>query len=244
MILPSPAFVSLKSSSILSALFSSNTSNCRKGSESWRSLCLLFWCSLSDRKSESFTDLRQSHEMNSRESSPMCNSPISTPPISRKVPAREEGNNVGGDRGAPEFWVRLTVASRVQAINPTVNKLKKMLKAACLERTQAFAIETALREALANAIVHGNRLNRAKSVRVGCGCSQRGIRIVIADEGEGFDPGALESPLAAKNLNSDHGRGILLIQALMDGVRFEKGGREIHMCKNRVRKSESKGQHG
>ena len=175
----------------------------------------------------------------------MCHSPISTPPISQQLPAREEGNHQeGGDRGAPEFWVRLTVPSRVQAINPTVNKLKKMLKAACLERTQAFAVETALREALANAIVHGNRLNRAKSVRVGCCCSERGIRIVIADEGDGFDPGALESPLAAKNLDSDHGRGILLIHALMDDVRFEKGGRPIHMYKNRVRKSENKGQHG
>jgi serine/threonine-protein kinase RsbW len=175
----------------------------------------------------------------------MCNSPISTLPISQQLAVREEGNNQeGGDRRAPEFWVHLTVPSRVQAINPTVNKLKKMLKAACLERSQAFAIETALREVLANAIVHGNRLNRAKSVRVGCGCSGREIRIVIADEGDGFDPGALESPLAAKNLDSDHGRGILLIRSLMGDVRFEKGGREIHMCKNRVRKSESKGQHG
>lgn len=162
----------------------------------------------------------------------MCSSSGAAPPISQQPPAKEEQSpqkrtSVGGS----SFWVRLTVPSRVKTINPSVKKLMKMLKSACLAPAQAFAIETALREALANAIVHGNRADPAKNVRICCGCDDYGIRIVIADEGDGFDPGTLASPLASGNLDSDHGRGVFLIHALMDEVRFENGGRTIHMRK-------------
>lgn len=127
----------------------------------------------------------------------------------------------------------LTVPSKVKAINPAVKKLMRMLKPACLAPSQAFAIETALREALANANVYGNRADPTKKVRDCCGCDNHGIRIVIADEGDGFDPETLANPLVGKNLDADHGRGIFLINTLMDEVRFENGGRTIRMRKKR-----------
>jgi serine/threonine-protein kinase RsbW len=129
--------------------------------------------------------------------------------------------------------VRLTVASKIKAINPAVKRLMTMLRTTCLAPAQGFAIETALREALANAIVHGNRLNHAKNVQVCCGCDTQGIHIAIADQGDGFDPLTLPSPLAGQSLDADHGRGIFLIRTHMDEVHFEKGGREIHMRKKR-----------
>lgn len=128
--------------------------------------------------------------------------------------------------------VDVVVESKIEAINPTVRKLMRILKKTCCGSHQEFAVETALREALANAIVHGNRLNPAKKVRVCCGCSEScDVVIIVKDEGEGFDPATIPSPLTGALLDSDHGRGLYLINTLMDDVRLEQQGREIYMRK-------------
>lgn len=128
--------------------------------------------------------------------------------------------------------VDILVESKIEAINPVVKKLMRLLRRTCCAPEQEFAVETGLREALANAIVHGNHGDTRKKVRVCCGCdSAHGILIVIRDEGEGFDPAKLPSPLIGENLAFERGRGIFLIKMLMDETRFEDGGREIHMRK-------------
>ena len=128
--------------------------------------------------------------------------------------------------------VDVVVESKIEAINPAVRKLMRILKKTCCGSQQEYAVETALREALANAIVHGNRMDPAKKVRVCCGCDAScDVVIVVKDEGEGFDPKNIPSPLTGALLNSDHGRGLYLINRLMDDVHLEQDGREIHMRK-------------
>ncbi|MBS1867673.1 MAG: ATP-binding protein [Acidobacteria bacterium] len=161
----------------------------------------------------------------------MPNSTIPPPQRQELTDRQEETLRRGQASSSTGFSKRLTISSRVKAINPTVKKLMAILQRTCLAPTQAFAIETALREALANAVVHGNRASPSKKVHVTCGCDSRGIHIVIADEGGGFQTDAVESPLAGENLDADHGRGIFLIRTLMDEVQFQNGGREIHMRK-------------
>jgi serine/threonine-protein kinase RsbW len=93
-------------------------------------------------------------------------------------------------------------------------------------------IELALREALANAIKHGCKNDPSKQVQCMVACDdQRGMLVVVRDSGEGFDPNTVPSPVAADNLFRHHGRGIFLINQLMDEVKFERGGTEIHMRK-------------
>jgi serine/threonine-protein kinase RsbW len=101
-------------------------------------------------------------------------------------------------------------------------------------RTHATAkeleIETALREALANAIKHGCSGDPTKFVQ----CSvvfedDRSVLIIVRDPGPGFNPGRIPDPTQAEHLYQNHGRGIYLINHLMDEVRFERGGAEIHM---------------
>jgi serine/threonine-protein kinase RsbW len=55
--------------------------------------------------------------------------------------------------------------------------------------------------------------------------------IIVRDPGEGFDPSSVPSPVIGQNVFSTHGRGIYLINQLMDEVRYERGGTEIHMRK-------------
>jgi serine/threonine-protein kinase RsbW len=128
--------------------------------------------------------------------------------------------------------VDVLIASTIEAINPIVEKLMGLLTTNCCPHEHEFAVETALREALANAVVHGNHSDARKKVRVRVGCdSMRGILIAVKDQGEGFDPTMLSNPLIREHVTSDHGRGIFLIKRLMDETNFDDGGREIHMRK-------------
>lgn len=82
-------------------------------------------------------------------------------------------------------------------------------------------IDLALREALANAIIHGSRSNPTQAVRVCVGLQEDcGMLIVVKDAGSGFDPTQLPNPVMGENLLSGNGRGIFLINRLMDNVRF------------------------
>jgi len=95
-----------------------------------------------------------------------------------------------------------------------------------------FEIETALREALANAVRYGCEHNAGKKVQLSVACDQeQGMIIVVRDPGPGFNPAQVPSPVAAEQLFSHHGRGIFLISQLMDRVEFGHGGREIRMHK-------------
>jgi anti-sigma regulatory factor (Ser/Thr protein kinase) len=94
------------------------------------------------------------------------------------------------------------------------------------------AVELALREALNNAFVHGNRLDAHKLVHVRCRCRVgEGISISVSDQGQGFDPSAVPDPFAVENFQSEHGRGIYLMKWAMDRVSFTGGGTEVHMRK-------------
>ena len=82
----------------------------------------------------------------------------------------------------------------------------------------------------ANAIIHGCGKDPSKHVQCTVACDEgRGLLIVVRDPGDGFDPAKVASPLVGQNIFSDHGRGVYLINQLVDKVKYEKGGTEIHM---------------
>jgi hypothetical protein len=61
------------------------------------------------------------------------------------------------------------------------------------------------------------------------------VSIVVKDLGRGFDPNAIPDPLAAENIEAEHGRGVLLMRSQMDEVSFQCGGTEVHMRKRAAR---------
>jgi len=126
----------------------------------------------------------------------------------------------------------MTVAGDVKAIEPVVSQIMSIVGQMQCAAGKEFAIETAIREALANAIRHGCKGDRSRSVRISVSCNpSEGMIIVIRDPGEGFDPTKVPSPLVGDRLYAEHGRGIFLINKLMDEVRFRAGGTEIWMRK-------------
>ena len=143
------------------------------------------------------------------------------------VPSRHDGPNVQLD---------LHLRSEVSAISPFVDKLMRLVRNLNGISGNEEAIEIALREALANAVIHGNQENSSKKVHVGCLCGTSEVSFVVRDEGCGFDIGEVPDPTAPENLESGHGRGIYLMKSVMDEVRFEQGGTVVFMRKSAKRR--------
>lgn len=100
-------------------------------------------------------------------------------------------------------------------------------------------IGMAVREAVVNAVVHGNRYSGRKKVHFSVTQSAEHLQVTIADEGEGFNFEDLPNPLAPENLMATSGRGIFLIRSFMDEFRMrrlDRGGTELTMGKHLVSK--------
>lgn len=128
--------------------------------------------------------------------------------------------------------VRVTLAANRRSVDPVVEQVMKAVRDIKCVDGKEDAIELALQEALANAVVHGAKEDPSKIVECIVACDERrGVLIIVRDPGEGFDPQAIPSCTVGQNLYSNHGRGIFLINQLMDEVKFRKNGTEIHMVK-------------
>ncbi|HKQ98372.1 MAG TPA: ATP-binding protein [Candidatus Polarisedimenticolia bacterium] len=128
--------------------------------------------------------------------------------------------------------MRQSMPADVTRITPVVDGVMELVRGMGCAVGKEFEVETALREALANAIVHGCGKDPGKEVEFVVACDEeRGMLIVVRDPGPGFDPASIPSPIQGQQVFETHGRGIYLINTLMDEVRFEKGGTEIIMKK-------------
>jgi serine/threonine-protein kinase RsbW len=90
-----------------------------------------------------------------------------------------------------------------------------------------------LSEALSNAIVRGNREDGRKSVHIRAELRADAIRLVVTDEGPGFDPAAVPEPIRPEQLDEANGRGLYLIRKLVDAVQFNEQGNSICMTLRR-----------
>ena len=138
------------------------------------------------------------------------------------------------DFDCANLLVRLDVSlpGDPRAISPLVDRALDLARSMKCAEGKEFEIETALREALANAIRYGCEHDPNRTVRCIVACDEsRGMLIIVRDPGKGFDPSTIASPIMGENVYSNHGRGIYLINQLMDEVHFLRGGTEIRMIK-------------
>jgi len=128
--------------------------------------------------------------------------------------------------------LRVTLPADRNAVDPVVQEVMTVVRQMKDINGKEDAIELSLYEALANAVIHGAKEDPAKTVE--CLVSRdedRSLLIVVRDPGTGFTPEAIPSCTVGENVYSNHGRGIFLINQLMDKVEFRKNGTEIHMVK-------------
>jgi anti-sigma regulatory factor (Ser/Thr protein kinase) len=150
---------------------------------------------------------------------------------------------IAQDYRGPHVAMECFLPSEVTAISPFVDELILLLRNCGCVPDGVGDVEIALREALANAIIHGNHEDRRKQVHVTCRCQPDEVSIAVKDEGKGFDVNSVPDPTAPENIGSAHGRGILVMKALMDEVRFEEGGVIVQMRKGASPKLLAKNPH-
>lgn len=97
-----------------------------------------------------------------------------------------------------------------------------------------FGMRLALEEAIVNAIKHGNRLDPTKSVHIECDVRQDRVRVVVEDEGSGFDPNKLPDPTSEENLDLPCGRGVLLMRHFLTELSYNDRGNRVTLEKERT----------
>ncbi len=121
---------------------------------------------------------------------------------------------------APFVELKDSLSSQRDAVTPFLSRLMRLIATFAGDKSSQADIEVAVREALLNAVIHGNKSNPEKRVYVTCRCGIDGeISFAVRDEGTGFTDGGVE------------GRGICIMRALMDEVSFADGGAIVHMKK-------------
>jgi serine/threonine-protein kinase RsbW len=124
------------------------------------------------------------------------------------------------------------MASKIQAISPLVDRLMRLIEESQCVPGKEYDVELALREALENAVVHGNQEDPEKKVHIRCRCQPgKEISIVVTDQGKGFDFEKIVGNGIASDPAAEHGRGIQLMKAYMDDVHFARGGSEVRLRK-------------
>jgi anti-sigma regulatory factor (Ser/Thr protein kinase) len=129
----------------------------------------------------------------------------------------------------------MTIPADPRAIPTVTDGVVQVLEEKGWDEREVMAVELALQEAVANAIRHGCQGDRTKQLQCSVSCDESNeVVITVRDPGPGFDPAAVADPLDPANVLKPSGRGIFLINGLMDDVRFADGGRELKMRKKKA----------
>ena len=124
-----------------------------------------------------------------------------------------------------------TFASDLHLSADVQKELQELWQAQGMSEMDLPDMQLALEEGMANAIKHGNKMDPAKKVTVECFLSEDVVRIVIQDEGEGFDPDNVPDPTLPENLDKPSGRGVMLMKAFMDDVLYNDIGNQLTFIK-------------
>ena len=127
-----------------------------------------------------------------------------------------------------------TLPSRIESVDVAASRADEFAKRSGLGEEFISSVDLAVRESVANAVKHGNKLDEAKVVEVRLVRSEAGFEMFVRDFGSGFDPEAIPDPTDPANLLKDSGRGLLFMRAFMDVVEWsypEGGGTLVRMVK-------------
>jgi len=135
-----------------------------------------------------------------------------------------------------EQTTELILPSRIEAVAEAAAAAAKVLSRAGFGDEEAFGVDMAVREAVTNAVLHGNRQDETKSVEIAFKVSPAALEVTVRDQGAGFDPESIPDPTDAQNVMKTSGRGIFFMRTFMDEVtwsRHPEGGTVVQMTKKR-----------
>ena len=136
-----------------------------------------------------------------------------------------------------EETIELTLPSRIEAIDKAAIAVAKLVTSSGIDEDAAFGLDMAVREALANAVIHGNKLDEKKLVEITVRSSPDSLEVSVHDQGQGFNPDTISDPTKEENILKSSGRGIFFMRNFFDEVDWSishEGGTTVRMIKRRV----------
>ncbi len=128
----------------------------------------------------------------------------------------------------------MVIPADPRSIATVTDGVTELLRGRHWTDAEIMGVELAVQEAVANAIRHGCGNDASKQIQCILTCSETGdVTVVVRDPGAGFDTQGVADPLHPENVLKTGGRGIFLINQLMDEVGFSDGGRALQMRKRR-----------
>jgi serine/threonine-protein kinase RsbW len=129
--------------------------------------------------------------------------------------------------------VSFTLESTLDSVNMAEEKTEKLAAEMGFTEEDCHRLAMSVREAMVNAVLHGNAYDPKKRVHVVFELDGKRLSITISDEGRGLDPEELPDPLAPENLLKQSGRGIFLMRSFMDEVQIRnlRPGTEVKLIK-------------
>jgi serine/threonine-protein kinase RsbW len=128
----------------------------------------------------------------------------------------------------------LRFASRIEAVAEAATAVSEFMSRASVSEDAAFGIDMAVREAVTNAVLHGNKLDEKKFVDIVLKRLPETLEITVHDQGRGFNPNDIPDPTQAENIMKTTGRGIFFMRNFMDEVDWvinPVGGTTVRMIK-------------
>jgi len=132
--------------------------------------------------------------------------------------------------------VKLRIGSRHEFLDSVHWLSEHLIEEVGFSADDTYWMVTAVREAVTNAVIHGNKEQPGTRVDVVFELADECIRITVVDQGDGFDPSSLPDPVSKEHLMDASGRGVFLMHQLMDDVTYEfpeSGGCTLTMTKRR-----------
>ena len=129
----------------------------------------------------------------------------------------------------------LKFPSRIETVGEAAAAVAEFMNRIGISEDVAFGIDMAVREAVTNAVIHGNKLDDAKVVELKLRNTPAVFEITVHDQGCGFNPNDVPDPTRDENILRTSGRGIFFMRNFMDEVDWApdpKGGTEVRMIKN------------
>ena len=128
----------------------------------------------------------------------------------------------------------LTFPSRIEAVGEAAAAVSEFLNRLKIGEDVAFGVDMAVREAVTNAVIHGNKLDDTKVVELKLRNTPAVFEITVHDQGNGFNPNDVPDPTKDENILRTSGRGIFFMRNFMDEVDWSadpKGGTTVRMTK-------------
>jgi serine/threonine-protein kinase RsbW len=130
----------------------------------------------------------------------------------------------------------LSLPSRIETVATAAAAVAEFIGRYGISDDAAFGIDMAVREAVTNAVLHGNRQDENKTVDIVLKSSPDAVEISVHDQGPGFNPEEVPDPTANENILKASGRGIFFMRTFMDEVDWlirPEGGTTVRMLKRR-----------